>query len=55
MTLTDLGSTNGTFRWDTDDQRWDRVLPNQTVVLQPGTPVALGRVTFVFETVARST
>lgn len=54
VVLADLGSTNGTFRWDTATARWERVLPNHPVVIAPGASVAVGRKTFVYEAVARS-
>ncbi len=55
VVLSDLGSTNGTFHWDTVTGRWERVLPNRSVTITPGTSVALGRRTFVYESVARPT
>ncbi len=54
VVVADLGSTNGTFRWDTATARWERVLPNHPVVIAPGASVAVGRKTFVYEAVARS-
>lgn len=54
LTVADLGSTNGTFVWDNDRREWERVLPNQPRVVAPGSSVAVGRKTFVYEPVARS-
>lgn len=54
LTIADLGSTNGTFVWDAGRSDWQRVLPNRPVVVPPGTSVAVGRKTFVYEPVARS-
>ncbi|MEZ5379933.1 MAG: FHA domain-containing protein [Acidimicrobiales bacterium] len=54
VVLADLGSTNGTFRWDPATARWERVVPNHPVVIAPGASIAVGRTTFVYETVARS-
>jgi len=51
--LVDLGSTNGTFIWDAQYERWNQITPNQPVALTPGDTVALGRRTFVFESVTR--
>ncbi len=54
VTIADLGSTNGTFVWDAGRSDWQRVLPNRPAVVPPGTSVAVGRKTFVYEPVARS-
>ncbi len=51
----DLGSTNGSFYWDTATNQWDRILPNRPVVVRAGSTVAAGRKTFVYEPVVRST
>ncbi|MEL7155226.1 MAG: FHA domain-containing protein [Actinomycetota bacterium] len=51
--LVDLGSTNGSFIWDTQMEHWNQIAPNQPVNLEPGDTVALGRRTFVFESVTR--
>ena len=51
--LVDLNSTNGTFIWDAQYERWNQITPNQAVPLSPGDTVALGRRTFVFESVTR--
>ena len=52
--VSDLGSTNGTFIWDAGQQTWGRVMPGDPKIIAPGTIVAIGRKTFVYETVARS-
>ena len=51
--VVDLGSTNGTFIWDLTYERWNQIGPNQPVALAPGDTVALGRRTFVYESVTR--
>lgn len=51
VNIVDLGSTNGTFIWDADFERWNRIGPEQPVALSPGDTVALGRRTFVYESV----
>lgn len=51
--IVDLHSTNGTFIWDAQYERWNQITPNQAVPLSPGDTVALGRRTFVFESVTR--
>ncbi len=51
--IVDLGSTNGTFVWDVSFERWNQIAPNTPVLLSPGDTVALGRRTFVFESVTR--
>jgi hypothetical protein len=51
--IVDLSSTNGTFIWDAQYERWNQITPNQAVPLSPGDTVALGRRTFVFESVTR--
>lgn len=51
--IVDLNSTNGTFIWDAQYERWNQITPNQAVPLSPGDTVALGRRTFVFESVTR--
>jgi hypothetical protein len=45
----DLGSTNGTFVWQTVTQQWLRLIPNQAHRLEPGARVAFGKVTCIFE------
>jgi pSer/pThr/pTyr-binding forkhead associated (FHA) protein len=52
--LVDLGSTNGTFIWDAGFERWTQIVPHQPYPLPPGATVALGRRTFVFESVTRT-
>jgi pSer/pThr/pTyr-binding forkhead associated (FHA) protein len=52
--LVDLGSTNGTFIWDGTFERWTQIAAHQPVTLAPGATVALGRRTFVFESVTRT-
>lgn len=51
--LVDLGSTNGSFIWDNQLEHWNQIAPHQPVNLAPGDTVALGRRTFVFESVTR--
>ena len=53
MQLVDLGSTNGSFIWDVAMEHWNQIAPHQPVNLSPGDTVALGRRTFVFESVTR--
>ncbi|MDH3293405.1 MAG: FHA domain-containing protein, partial [Acidimicrobiia bacterium] len=52
--IVDLGSTNGTYIWDTQNDRWNQLTPNHPIELQSGETVALGRRTFVFESVSRT-
>ncbi len=49
VSVSDLGSTNGTFIWNAVNQAWNQVEPNSTIKIEPGTTVALGRRAFVFE------
>ena len=51
--LVDLKSTNGSFIWDVTVEHWNQIAPNQPVPLAPGDTVALGRRTFVYESVTR--
>ncbi len=51
--LLDLGSTNGTYVWDQTFERWNQLAPGHLVELSSGDTVALGRRTFVFESVSR--
>lgn len=51
--LLDMGSTNGTYIWDHSFERWNQLSPGQAVDLNSGDTVALGRRTFVFESVSR--
>lgn len=53
VVLSDAGSTNGTFLWNAAENRWDHLHPGSTVTLRPGALVALGRRTFVYESVHR--
>ncbi len=52
--LLDLGSTNGTYVWDQANERWNQLSPGAPVALRSGDTVALGRRTFVFESVSRN-
>lgn len=49
VTLVDLGSTNGTFVWDTQTHRWERLTPRRPVTIAPGATAAVGHRTFVYE------
>ncbi len=51
--LIDLGSTNGTYIWDQDNERWNQLTAGHAVELHSGETVALGRRTFVFEGVGQ--
>lgn len=51
--LVDLGSTNGSFIWDVTMERWNQLAPAQPVALSQGDTIALGRRTFVYESVTR--
>ena len=51
--IVDHGSTNGTFLWSNERQQWDRLVPNQPVLLPPGSHVSFGRLTATFESSAR--
>lgn len=51
--LVDLGSTNGSFIWDVTMERWNQLAPDQPVALSQGDTIALGRRTFVYESVTR--
>ena len=50
--IVDLHSTNGTFIWDLNYQQWNPVNPDVPVPLKPGDTIALGRRTFVYESVS---
>ncbi len=52
--IIDLGSTNGTYVWDAENDRWNQLTPGHPIELQSGETVALGRRTFVFESVSRT-
>jgi FHA domain len=54
VTVTDLGSTNGSFVWDRATATWARLEANRPQRLEPGATVALGRRTFVFESALRT-
>lgn len=53
VTVVDLGSTNGSFLWNAALARWDPLTAHQPVSLAPGAIVAVGRRTFVYESVHR--
>ncbi|MGI9599491.1 MAG: FHA domain-containing protein [Acidimicrobiales bacterium] len=50
----DLGSTNGSFIWNTVAGRWDPIPAGTSVTLESGTTVSVGRMTFVFEGASRA-
>lgn len=52
--IIDLGSTNGTYVWDAQNDRWNQLTAGHPIELQSGETVALGRRTFVFESVSRT-
>ncbi|MGH1490402.1 MAG: FHA domain-containing protein [Acidimicrobiales bacterium] len=52
--LLDLESTNGTYIWDQSFSRWNQLAPGHPVELNSGDTVALGRRTFVFESVSQN-
>ena len=52
--IADLGSTNGTRVWDPMAGAWQTVTETAPVRLTPGTTVAFGHRTFVFESVHRT-
>ncbi len=52
--IIDLGSTNGTYIWDAQNDCWNQLTAGHAVELQSGETVALGRRTFVFESVSRT-
>ena len=49
VVLVDEGSTNGTFVWDAANSNWQRLTEGRGVALTPGTRVAFGRRSGVFE------
>lgn len=51
VTVTDLGSTNGSFLWDAERRSWSQLMANSPITLAGGATVAIGRRTFVFESV----
>ena len=52
--IVDLGSTNGTYVWDAQNDQWNQLTAGHPIELQSGETVALGRRTFVFESVSRT-
>ncbi len=52
--LVDLGSTNGTYVWDQVNEHWNQLAAGTPVALRSGDTVALGRRTFVFESVSQN-
>ncbi len=52
--LVDMKSTNGTYVWDRAFERWNQLAAGQPIELASGETVALGRRTFVFESVSRT-
>lgn len=52
--LLDRGSTNGTYVWDHGFERWNQLAAGEPMGLNSGDTVALGRRTFVFESVSGS-
>ncbi len=53
VVITDNGSTNGTYLWDDEQQRWNRLDPGRSTTLRSGSHVALGRRTFTYESATR--
>ena len=49
VVFSDRGSTNGTYVWDTGSGQWRRLAGEESVTITPGTRLALGRRTLVFE------
>ncbi len=49
VVVIDRGSTNGTFVWDEASRGWQRLLPGEAHVLQPGAVLAFGERTATFE------
>jgi len=47
--LRDHNSTNGTYIWNTGQNRWAKLTPSEPVVLTPGTKIMMGRRTFTFD------
>jgi hypothetical protein len=45
----DLGSTNGSYRWNPGSNTWDRLEPGTPAVLESGTTISVGRMSFVFQ------
>ena len=53
VVYTDLGSTNGSFSWSPETQRWLPLQAGQGRVLQSGDSISVGRSAFTFEGAAR--
>jgi len=53
VVYTDLGSTNGSFLWNSGAQQWDRLESESPCVLASGDSVSVGRVSFTFERASR--
>lgn len=51
--LVDHASTNGTYVFDEARRTWHRLAPKHPMVLRPGTSVAFGRHTAVYQTSLR--
>ena len=49
VVFSDRGSTNGTYVWDAASGAWRRLATEERVTITPGTRLALGRRTLVFE------
>jgi hypothetical protein len=49
VTITDRGSTNGTFVWDDVTKSWLRMVPGEPQVVPPGTVLAFGERTATFD------
>ena len=49
VVFADRGSTNGTYVWDAGSGQWRRLGTGERVAITPGTRLALGRRTMVFE------
>lgn len=49
VTVTDRGSTNGTFIWDDVTKSWLRMVPGEAQVVPPGTVLAFGERTATFD------
>jgi hypothetical protein len=47
--LVDRGSTNGTFVWNAAAQQWDRLVPDQPRVIEPGAQISFGRLVAAFD------
>lgn len=49
VTVTDRGSTNGTFVWEEAGRVWRRLVPGEAQLVVPGTVLAFGERTATFE------